>query len=146
MGTRTHALHRWPVAELHDRSPEPEREGNLGERPVAAADRDHRMTRRRDRKVSRMADARDDDVVGPRVRVRVRLAGQDRDRRAARGLRAAVRGGHHLSEPAGDDGAAPLGEEAPDLLGLGRPLRPAADHCDLGQCHRAMVGRDAGTA
>ena len=53
-----HALHGRPVAELHDRASEAEREADLGERPVAPAHRDHRMTGRRHREVSRMADAR----------------------------------------------------------------------------------------
>ena len=43
-------------------------QGHLRERPVAPADRDHRVARGRDRQIARVADPGDDDVVGPRVR------------------------------------------------------------------------------
>ena len=93
-----------------------------------------------------MADARDDDVVGPGVGVARALAREDRDRRPAGRLRAAMGRGHDLVEPAGHDRAAALGQEPPDLLGLRDPVGPAADDCDLRRCHRAIVGGDAGTA
>ena len=43
---------------------------------------------------------------------------------------------HHLAEAAADDDAAALGEQPPDLLGLGGPLDAAPDHGDL---HGPMI-------
>lgn len=93
-----------------------------------------------------MADARDDDVIGPRVGIRVRLSGEDGDRRPSRRLRATMGGRHDLAEPARDDRAAALGQQATDLLGLRDSIRSAADDCDLLRFHRAIVGADAASA
>ena len=41
------------------------------------------------------------------------------------------RRGHHLAEAAGDDGAAALGQQAPDLFGARLVLDAAADDRDL---------------
>src|SRR6188508_3377051 len=71
------ALPGLSLAELDDRASEPERKPDLGECPVAPAHGDHRLTGCRHREVSRMADTRDDDVVGPRVGVRVRFSRKD---------------------------------------------------------------------
>ncbi len=57
-----------------------------------------------------MADARDDCVVDPLVRISSALAGENPDRRASRFLRTASRSGHHLIQTAGDDYTAALGE------------------------------------
>ena len=57
-----------------------------------------------------MADARDDRVVDPLVRVGTTLAGENADRCATRLLRTPSRRGHHLAEAAGDDDRAALGE------------------------------------
>ena len=57
-----------------------------------------------------MADARDDCVVDPLVRIGSALAGENPDRRASRFLRTASRSGHHLIQTAGDDYTAALGE------------------------------------
>ena len=59
------------------------------------------------------------------------LAGENADRRASRLLRPPSRRGHHLAEAAGDDRAAALGEQAPDLLGPSLVLGAAADHRNL---------------
>ena len=131
LAARSDALDGRGSLERDDRPAEPERERHLRDRPVAPADRDHRVARRGHREVPRVADPRDDDVVGPRVRGGPILAREDRDRRPARRLRAAVRGGHDLVEPARDDRAAALGEQAADLLGRGLPLRAAPDHRHL---------------
>ena len=106
-------LHLPARLEHDDRPPEREREADLGERPVAAADGDHRVAGRDDREVPRVADAGDDDVVEPLVRARPRLAREDPDRRAACALRAARGGRHHLAEPAGDDGRAASASSRP---------------------------------
>ena len=82
-----------------------------------------------------MADAGDDDVVGPRVHVLARLAGQDPDRRAARALRAPRGRCHHLAPPAGDDGGAALGQQPADLFRALLVLGAAADDGDLDACH-----------
>jgi len=57
-----------------------------------------------------VADARDDRVVDPLVRVGTTLAGENADRCATRLLRTPSRRGHHLAEAAGDDDRAALGE------------------------------------
>jgi hypothetical protein len=126
-----HALDRRPVAELHDRAPEPEREADLGQRPVAPTHGDHRVAGCRHREVPRVADAGDDHVVRPRVRVRVRLPGEDGDGRPSRLLGATMGRGHDLAEPARDDSAAALRQQATDLLGLRDSTRSAPDDCDL---------------
>lgn len=92
-----------------------------------------------------MADTRDDDVIRPGIGVGMRLAGQDRDRRAACFLCASVRGCHHLAEPAGDDGATALGEQPADLGGSGLVLRAASDDRHL-TSHRTIVRGGDGTA
>ena len=78
-----------------------------------------------------MADAGDDDVVGPRVRGGAILPGRIAIVVTAGRLRAAMRRRHHLAETAGDDRAAALGQQPSDLLGRRLPLRAAADHRDL---------------
>ena len=78
-----------------------------------------------------MADPGHDDVIRPRVRGAPILARQDRDRRPARRLRAAMRRSHDLAEAARDDRAAALREQAADLFGRILPLRAAPDHRDL---------------
>ncbi len=78
-----------------------------------------------------MAHAGDDDVIRPRIRSAPALAGQDRDRRPTRILRAAVRRRHDLVEAARDHGAATLGEHPSDLLGGGLPLGATAYDCNL---------------
>ena len=84
-----------------------------------------------------MPDAGDDHVVDPLVRVGTTLTRENADRRASRLLRPASRRGHHLAEAPGHDGAAALGEQAPDVFGTGLVLGAAADHRNLD--HRAMV-------
>src|SRR5204863_9595661 len=84
-----------------------------------------------DRQVPRMPDTSHHDVVDPLVRVLAALAGEDSDRRPAGALRPARRSGHHLAEAAGDDRAAPLGEQPTDLLGPLLVLAAAADDGDL---------------
>ena len=109
--------------ERDDRAAEPQREGDLGERPVASADRDDGVARGGDGEVAGVADPGDDDVVGPRGSPR-RDARRGGSRSSSpRRLRAAVRGCHDLVEAAGDHGAAALGEQPPDLLG-GAPPTP----------------------
>ena len=78
-----------------------------------------------------MTDPRNDDVVGPGIRVLASLSREDRDRGATGCLRPAVSRCHHLTEPSGHDGASTFGEQAPDLLGGSFPRRSAPDHRDL---------------
>ena len=75
-----------------------------------------------------MADAGDDRVVDPLVRVATPLTRENPDRRAARSLRATCRRGHHLTEAAGDDHGPALGEQAADLLGPSLVLGAAPNH------------------
>jgi hypothetical protein len=82
-----------------------------------------------------VADAGDDDMVGPRIRVRAALAGKDRDRGSTRLLGAAVRRGHDLAEPAGHHDAASFREETADLL-RGRLVLATAPY------HRHLDGHD----
>ncbi len=83
-----------------------------------------------------MPDPGDHRVVDPLVRVLARLAGKNADRRASRLLRAPRSSGHHLAQAAGDNRAAPLGEQAADLFRTSLVLGAAADDGDL---HGAMV-------
>jgi NADH:ubiquinone reductase (H+-translocating) len=76
-------------------------------------------------------DARDDDVVDPRIGVAPGLPWQDPDRRPARILGAARRGCHDAAEAAADEHAAPLREKAPHLLGARILVAAAPDHADL---------------
>ena len=78
-----------------------------------------------------MPDAGHDYVIRPGVRGAPILARQDRDRRAARRLRATVRRRHDLSEATRHDRAASFREKAADLLRGLLPLSPAPDHRDL---------------
>ena len=78
-----------------------------------------------------MADAGDDDMVGPRVRVPALLAGQDRNRRSPRLLGAPMGSGHHLAQSARDHGAAALREQPPYFLGGCLVVGAAPDHRDL---------------
>jgi NADH dehydrogenase len=84
-----------------------------------------------------VADAGDDRVVDPLVRVRATLTRKNADRRATRHLRPTSRRCHHLTEASGHHGAPTLGEQAPDFFGAGFVLGAAADHRNLD--HRAMV-------
>jgi ribosomal protein S18 acetylase RimI-like enzyme len=120
-----------PRLDHDDRPSEDQREADLRQRPVRAADGDDAVARRCDGEVPRVPDPRDDDVVDPLVRLAARAPGEDPDRRAAGRLRSPRRGGHDLAEAAADHGDAALGEQAPDLLGSGLVLRPAADHRNL---------------
>ena len=76
-----HALDGRAVAELDDRAPEPERERRSRRASRSSRRRRSPHDRSRHREIPRVADARDDDMVGPRVGVRVRLSGEDGDRR-----------------------------------------------------------------
>ena len=78
-----------------------------------------------------MPDARHYHVIRPGVRGASILARQDRNRRPARRLRAAVRRRHDLAEPARHDRTAAFREKAADLLRGLLPLRTAPDHRDL---------------
>src|SRR5207247_1299675 len=95
------AVHLQARLEDHDRPPEPLREGDLGQRPPAAADRDHGVAGRRDGEVPHMPEPGGDSVVDPLVRVAAARPGENADRGASSSLRAAHRGRHHLAEPAG---------------------------------------------
>ena len=66
------------------------------------------------------------------------LARQDRDGRAAGFLRAAVGGGHHLTEAARHNRATALGEQAADLGGSRLVLTAASDDGHLNR-HRTIV-------
>ena len=114
-------------AERDDPPPESSREGDLRQRSPRSADGDHRVTGGSDRKVAGMADPRDDDVVGPWIRVLAPLSREDRDRRASCRFGTAVSRCHHLTEPSGHDGATTLCEKSADLLGGGFPRCPAPD-------------------
>ena len=85
-----------------------------------------------------MADPGDDGVVDPLIRIEPALAGENADRRASCSLRPTSGRRHHFAEPAGDDGAAALGQEASHLLRQRLVLRAASDHRDL---HATMVER-----
>jgi len=124
--------------EDHDRTLQPSRKADLGQRAPATSDRDHSVTARDDGEVSCMADARCDRVLDPLVRVDSVLAGENADRRASSFLRTASRSSHHLAKPARDDRAAALGEQAADLFCSSLVLGAAADDRDL---HGAMVER-----
>ena len=87
-----------------------------------------------------MADAGDDDVVDPLVRALPSLRREDADSGSAGALGTAGGRGHHLSQAAGHDGRAALGEEPPDLLGVLLVLRPAADYGNLDRHVCAMLG------
>ena len=82
-----------------------------------------------------MPDARDDDVVDPRIGVAPGLPWQDPDRRPARTLGAARRGCHDAAEAAADEHAAPLREKAPHLLGARILVAAAPDHADSRRAH-----------
>jgi hypothetical protein len=114
-----------------DAPAEGQREADLGQSPVAAADRDHGIAARDDREIARMPDARDDDVVDPLIGLRPRLARKDPDRRSAGGLGTTGYRGHHLAVPAADHRDAALREQPANLLGPILVLTPAPDHRDL---------------
>ena len=117
--------------ENHDRSAEEPREGNLGQRAPAPADRGDRVPRGGDGEVASVSDAGDDSVVDPRIRLVTGLAREDADRRPAGRLRPARRGRHHLATPAADKHGASLGEEPADFLRARFVLGAAADDGDL---------------
>ena len=87
-----------------------------------------------------MADARDDGVVDPLVRICAPLAGENADCRASRFLRPARRCSHYLTEAPGDDDATSFGQQSAHLLGASLVLCPATDDGYL-QGHRTMVER-----
>jgi hypothetical protein len=110
-----------------DRTAEPAREPDLGERAPAAADGDHGVTGGHDGQVARVPDACHDDVVDPLVRRPPGFARQDPDRRPAGTLGAARGGRHDLPEPAADDGTPRPRKQAADLLGARLMVSAAAD-------------------
>ncbi len=134
-GRARHTRDGRPALEDDHGAAEPHREADLGERPPAPADCDHRVAGGRHGEVPRVPDARHDDVVGPLVRLRVRLTGDDGDRRPACLARAAERPGHHLAEPPGDHDAA-MPREQPPHFQRGRLVIAAPDHGHL----RAAAG------
>src|SRR5256885_4276862 len=134
-----YVLDRLARLQDHDRAAETQREADLRERAPAAADRDHRVTGSDHREVARMSDPCGDGMVDPLVRLLAPLARENPDRRPACRLRAARRGRHHPAEPASDDRAAALSEQASDLLGAPLVLTPAADYRDLNRRHAAIV-------
>jgi hypothetical protein len=105
--------------------------------PPAPADRDRRVAGSDHGQVAGVPRPGGDRVVDPLVGVAGALAGEDAHRRPARRLGAARGGRHHLAEPAADDGAARLGEQAADLLRLPDPIRAAPDDGDL--AHPPMI-------
>jgi GNAT superfamily N-acetyltransferase len=91
-------------------------------------------------------DPRCDREIDPLVAVAEALARQDPDRHATGRLGSARGGGHHLAEAACDDDTAPLGQQAPHLLGTLFVLGATADHRHLSRAHAPMVERRAVTA
>ena len=89
---------------------------DLGQRPVAAADRHERVGRADDQAVAQLAEPGRDRDVDPAVRGVAVLPGQDPDRAPAPRARAAARRLHHAAEAAGHDDGARGREPGPDLL------------------------------
>src|SRR5215208_1544537 len=99
----------------HHRAAHLEGEAYLGERPVLAADRDHRVPRTHHPQVSRIPYPCSNGEGEKLVRLPTVLVGQDADGRPA-GLRGTAGGGfHHAGASPADDRTAPLSDEPAHL-------------------------------
>src|SRR5205807_10385337 len=105
-----------PGVEQDDRHAELERQGDLGERPRAAAERDQRVRGVGVDVVAAVAEAGKEGTVDERVRLALaRRVRQDADRAAAALARAASRRLHDAAKPAAEQQGAAGGEAPADL-------------------------------
>ena len=130
-----------PRAEPDDPLARLQRERDLRQRPVPAADRDHRVRGAHHERVARLAQA---GGASRRPRTRSRPRGRVPGRiptvRRAGLLRAAAGGLHHAAEPAADEHRASATQLTADLLGGGQIAALArADYRDVGQGRGGLV-------
>ena len=117
------------------------------QRPPAAADRDHRIARRSDREVPRMADTGDDDVVRPRVASSRRSPGRIAMVVPPAAFAPRWAAAMTSSSPPVDDDASPLGEEPSDRFGVALvlPSAPYDRHLTCHGCDPRGGGASRGT-
>ena len=127
--------------EDHHRAADLGGQADLGERAVAAADRDDGVAGADHGQVAGVADAGGDDVVEVGIGRGAVVPGKDADGGAAGLLGAAGGGLHDAAQTAADQGGSRLGDQPPDFLGqrvLGGSAAAAADDRDVARASCAL--------